>query len=96
MRVIGAGSKEMYARILRPVILPAVPMAMSMILLKEVIHPTSIFPLLLLATVGILIYVAIYLLLKENDYERKLFFEVLENITVRSKLLLKVAARRNE
>ena len=96
MRVIGAGSKEMYARILRPVILPSVPMAMSMILLKEVIHPSSIFPLLLLATVGILIYVAIYLLLKENDYERKLFFEVLENITVRSKLLLKVAARRNE
>jgi hypothetical protein len=54
------------------------------------------FLLLLLAMVGLLIYLAVYLLLKENDYERKLFIKVLETITVQARLRLKVAARRNE
>jgi hypothetical protein len=71
-------------------------MGIGMILLREVLPAPSMFLLLLLATAGLLIYLAVYLLLKENDYERKLFIKVLETITVQARLRLKVAARRNE
>jgi O-antigen/teichoic acid export membrane protein len=96
MRMIGVGIKEMYAKVLQPAILPSIPMGIGMILLREVLPAPSMFLLLLLAMVGLLIYLAVYLLLKENDYERKLFIKVLETITVQARLRLKVAARRNE
>jgi len=95
MRVIGVSIKEMYVKVLQPAILPSIPMGISMILLREVISTASIFLILLHATVGLLIYLAGYLLMKENDYERKLFFKILENITVRAKSCLKMAARRS-
>jgi peptidoglycan biosynthesis protein MviN/MurJ (putative lipid II flippase) len=95
MRTIGVGVKEIYARVLQPAILPSIPMGVSMILLKEIIPPSSIFVIVLAAPVGLLMYLAGYLLLKENDYERKLFFKILEHITVRAKSHLKIATRRN-
>lgn len=95
MRMIGVGLKEMYAKVLQPAILPSIPMGISMFLLREAISPSSIFFILLLATIGLLIYLAGYLLLQENDYERKLFLKILENITVRAKSHLKIATRRS-
>ena len=95
MRMIGVGMKEMYTKVLQPAILPSIPMGICMILLREVFSPSSIFLILLLATVGLLIYLAGYLLLKENDYERKLFFKILENITIRAKSHLRIATRRS-
>ncbi len=95
MRMIGVGMKEMYIKVLQPAILPSIPMGICMILLREVFSPSSIFLILLLATVGLLIYLAGYLLLQENDYERKLFFKILENITIRAKSRLKIATRRS-
>ena len=94
MRVIGVSIKEMYTKVLQPAILPSIPMGISLILLREVISASSIFFILLLAAVGSLIYLAGYLLLKENDYERKLFLKIVDNITVRAKSRL-IATRRN-
>jgi O-antigen/teichoic acid export membrane protein len=94
MRVIGVSIKEMYTKVLQPAILPSIPMWISLILLREVISASSIFFILLLAAVGSLIYLAGYLLLKENDYERKLFLKIVDNITVRTKSRL-IATRRN-
>ena len=95
MRVIGVGMKEMYAKVLQPALLPSIPMGISMILLREVISTPSISFLFLLAPLGLLIYLAGYLLLEENDYERKLLFKILEHIAVRAKSHWKIAARRN-
>jgi O-antigen/teichoic acid export membrane protein len=95
LRVIGVSIKEMYVKVLQPAILPSIPMGISMIILREVISASSLFLVLLLAPVGLLIYLAGYLLMKENDYERKLFFKILENITVRAKSCLKLATRRS-
>ena len=95
MRTIGVGVKEMYARVLLPALLPSIPMAVGMIVLKGAIPPSSIFAIFLPAMVGLLIYLAGYLLLKENDYERKLFLTILEHITVTAKSHLKIATKRN-
>jgi O-antigen/teichoic acid export membrane protein len=95
MRIIGVGLRDMYAKVLQPAILPSIPMGISLILLREAISASSIFHILLLATVGLLIYLTGYLLLKENDYERKLFIKILDNITMRAKSRLKIAAKRN-
>jgi O-antigen/teichoic acid export membrane protein len=96
MRMIGVGGKEMYLKVLQPALLPCIPMGLGMILLKGVIPPTSIFVIVLPTAAGLFIYLAVYLLLKENDYEKKLFFQFLENVTISAKSYLKIAARRNE
>jgi len=96
MRTIGVGGKEMYTRVLRPVLLPSIPTGVAMILMREIIQPSSILPILFLAAVGFLIYLAVYLLLKENDYERKLFFAILKDFSVRARSHSNIAARRNE
>ena len=95
MRTIGVGVKEMYARVLLPALLPSIPMGVGMIVLKAAIPPSSIFAILLPAMVGPLIYLVGYLLLKENDYERKLFLTILEHLTVTAKSHLKIATKRN-
>lgn len=96
MRVIGVGIKEMYAKVLRPAIWPSIPMAIGMILLREVFSASSILLILLIAAIGSLIYLTMYLRIKENDYERKLFLKIIENITSRAKSRLNLAARRNQ
>jgi O-antigen/teichoic acid export membrane protein len=96
MRVIGVNIKEIFTRVLQPAILPAIPMALIMIALTQVLSPYSVFFLLLIAAIGSLIYVTGYLLLKENDYERRLFFKIVENISARAKSGLDLVARRNQ
>jgi hypothetical protein len=96
MRVMGVDVMALYTRVLQPAILPAIPMGIIMLLLTKVLAVYSLFILLLIAGVGSLTYVAGYLLLKENDYERKLFISIVENITVLAKSRLNIAAKRNE
>jgi O-antigen/teichoic acid export membrane protein len=96
MRVIGVDVMELYTSVLQPAILPAIPMGIIMLLLMKVLAVNSLFILLLIAGVGSLTYVAGYLLLKENDYERKVFMSIVENITILAKSRLNIAAKRNE
>ena len=95
MRMIGVSLHEMFTKVLRPAILPCIPMVVSLFLLRKAFAEPPILLVMLFAAVGILIYLAGYLLLKENDYERKLFVQVLEILTARAKSHLKIATRRN-
>jgi O-antigen/teichoic acid export membrane protein len=96
MRVIGVDVMELYTRVLQPAILPAIPMGILMLILMNVLSAYSLFILLLIAGVGSLTYVVCYLLLKENEYERKLFMSTVKIITIVAKSRLKIVEKRNE
>jgi O-antigen/teichoic acid export membrane protein len=96
MRVIGVSLVELYTRVLQPTILPAIPMVIVIFLLMNVLPTGSLLFLALIAGAGSLTFVAAYLVLKENDYERKLFLSIVENISNIARSRLNIAAKRNE
>jgi O-antigen/teichoic acid export membrane protein len=94
MRVIGVSGQDMVTKILGPVLLPAVPMSLLMLLLKQIIDPASLLGLLLVAGIGVLPYPASYLLLKANEFERNIFRENLAKVIHQAWLHLKHAQKR--
>jgi O-antigen/teichoic acid export membrane protein len=73
MRVIGVSISEMVTKVLWPALLPAVPMAITMLALREIFKPVSIILLLLVAGIGVLPYPVGYLLMSANGVEREIF-----------------------
>ena len=61
MRVIGARISEVFKQILSPVLLPAVPMVSVLYVLRNVIDPSSLPLVLVIAGLGVLVYVVSYL-----------------------------------
>lgn len=72
MRVIGVSTQEMVARVLLPALLPAVPVTFILIALREIVRPSSLISLLLLAAAGSSLYLAGYLSMSANQFEREL------------------------
>lgn len=93
MRVIGVGVREMYAKVLLPSLLPIIPMSIVMIVLQEVLRPTSILLILLVAAVGPVIYLAGYIGLRANEFERGIFRNALTEILSRVRSLTKAFER---
>jgi O-antigen/teichoic acid export membrane protein len=69
-RMIGVRFQEVIVHILLPAFLPVVPAGIGMYLLRDVVKPTSIILILLLGATGLLIYLAIYLCMRANEFER--------------------------
>jgi O-antigen/teichoic acid export membrane protein len=89
MRIIGVSGQDMFTQILWPALLPALPMSIVMLALREILQPISIFSLLLVAGIGILPYPASYLLMKANEHERTIFFKNMGRIIHQMRLYLK-------
>jgi len=89
MRVIGTSARDMYTKVLIPSLLPIIPMALMMIILREILQPASLIMILMVAAVGPLVYFAVYLYLGANEFERgvvrKLTKDIMSRIGFRAK-----------
>ena len=93
MRVIGVSVQEMYAKVLLPSLLPVIPMGIAMIVLQEIIKPASLLLMLVVAAVAAVIYLAAYISLGANEFERGIVRNVLMEILSRLRSLSKVSER---
>jgi O-antigen/teichoic acid export membrane protein len=89
MRVIGVRAADMYHQVLRPALVPAVPMGIVVYILRDVTHPSSIIVLLLVAAAGPPVYLAVYLGMGANELERDVCRSALASAVHRAKLRLK-------
>jgi O-antigen/teichoic acid export membrane protein len=96
MRVIGVSAREMYTNVLRPALFPSIPMCMVTIVLREVTRPSSFLLIAIIAAIGSLSYLAIYLFTRGNEYERDLIHRILINIVNQAKLYLKLPEWSNK
>lgn len=89
MRVIGTSVQDMYTKVLLPTLLPAIPMSIILIVLREIIQPSSLIMILLVGAVGPLVYFSVYLNMEANEFEigilRKALTDVLTRAGFRSK-----------
>jgi O-antigen/teichoic acid export membrane protein len=71
LRVIGISLREALTEIWLPSLLPAIPTVLILLLMREMIQPTSLLLVGLEAAIGLLVYVLGYLSLDANHIERK-------------------------
>lgn len=90
MRVIGASARDMYTRVLWPSLFPILPMGVILTLLSKALDPTSLIMLMLVAGIGSLVYLCVYLCMRANEFERdvvrKLTGQILSRIGFPTKL----------
>ena len=84
MRVIGASVRDMYTKVLWPTLLPIVPMSLLLIVLREIIKPSSLAVILLVAAVSPLVYFALYLRMGANEFERGIMHKIFTDILARA------------
>ena len=83
MRVIGTSARDMCAKVLWPSLLPIIPMGIIMIVLRETLEPASLLMLLIVAAVGALVYLPVYLRIGGNEFERGVVNKIIEKIMSR-------------
>jgi len=93
MREIGVGGQEMYARVLLPSLLPIFPMIIIMLVIRGIVQPISLLPILLVAAVGPIIYLAGYLGLEANEFERSICRNAWAELISRVRSLTKASER---
>jgi O-antigen/teichoic acid export membrane protein len=93
MRVIGVPVKDIYLKVLHPTLLPVIPMMLVMAALREWIHPVSFVWIIVIATLGSMVYLAIYLLMGGNDFEKKILRKVYLQIITLGKSHSKASER---
>jgi O-antigen/teichoic acid export membrane protein len=89
MRVIEVNVQEMASSVIVPAVLPAIPMIIALLVLREIIEPASLVTLSLVAGIGVLPYPVGYLLMSANEFERNLFRKNMGKIIRRVKLNFK-------
>ena len=93
MRVIGTSAKDMYTKVLWPTLLPLLPMSIVMIVLREVIHPSSLLIILLVGAVGPLVYLPAYLRMGSTEFERGIMHKVFTYVLYRTRFRSKASER---
>jgi O-antigen/teichoic acid export membrane protein len=93
MRVIGTSVKDMYAKVLWPTLLPLIPMSILLIILREIFRPSSLIMILALGAVGPLVYLAVYLRIGANEFEREIAHKIFTEILFRTGLRFKASER---
>jgi hypothetical protein len=83
MRVIGTSARDMYTKVLQPSLLPLIPMGIIMIVLRETLEPASLIMILIVAAVGTLVYISVYLRIGANEFERGVVHKITEKIMSR-------------
>lgn len=89
MRVIGTSARDMYTKVLWPSLLPVIPMGMIMIVLRKALDPASLIMIFIVAAVGLLIYLSVYLCIEANEFERGVTHKIAEKIMSRIGFRLK-------
>jgi hypothetical protein len=80
MREIGVGLKEALSDMILPALLPALPMSAVLYALREVLRPDHLLSILLVAGIGLLVYLAGYLSMRATTMEREFGRELAVNL----------------
>jgi O-antigen/teichoic acid export membrane protein len=72
MRVIGITARDVLFKVLHPTLLPVIPMVIVMAGLREWIHPESFLWIFVIAAAGSLVYLAVYLRMGGNEFEKEI------------------------
>ena len=83
MRVIGTSARDMYTKVLQPSLLPLIPMCIIMIVLRNTLEPASLIMILIVAAVGTLVYISVYLRVGANEFERGVVYKITKKIMSR-------------
>jgi O-antigen/teichoic acid export membrane protein len=73
MRTIGVSITELLKEICLPALLPVVPMAVVLYILQHAIEPSSLYSIMVVAGIGLLVYVIGYLNWGASEVERQTF-----------------------
>jgi len=71
MRVIGIPARDIYYKVLHPTLLPVIPMIIVMITLREWLHPVSFLWIIVIAALGSLVYLVVFLFMGGNEFEKE-------------------------
>jgi O-antigen/teichoic acid export membrane protein len=85
MRVIGVPVRDLYFKVLHPTLLPIIPMILVMVALREWLHPESLLWIGVIAAAGSLVYLAVYLLMHGNEFEKEVLRKLYQQIISRGK-----------
>ena len=85
IRMIGVPLGEVLKKVIMPALIPLVPAALGIYLLGQMLALTSILPILLVGAGGSLIYLAVYLRMEANEFERAILRNVWIQVVHRAK-----------
>jgi O-antigen/teichoic acid export membrane protein len=80
MRVVGTSARDMYTRVMWPSLLPIVPTAIVLIVLRETLDPASLIMILVVAAAGSVVYLSVYLCMGANEFERGVVHKIAKKI----------------
>jgi O-antigen/teichoic acid export membrane protein len=93
IRVIGVPVRDVYFKVLNPTLFPAIPMILAMIALREWLHPVSFLWIVLIAAAGSLVYLAVYLLMHGNEFEKEILRKLYQQAIAFGKSRVKTSER---
>jgi O-antigen/teichoic acid export membrane protein len=73
MRVIGVSAAEALKEIFIPALLPAIPVAILLYALQQVVEPSSLLSIMVVAASGVLVYMLGYLSVGASQVERQIY-----------------------
>jgi O-antigen/teichoic acid export membrane protein len=73
MRVIGVSAAEAFKEIFLPALLPAIPLAILLYVLQQVIEPSSLLSIMVIAGSGVLVYMLGYFSVGASQVERQTY-----------------------
>ena len=79
MRVLDVSATEVLVDIIRPALLPVIPMAIMLYLLQEVFEPNSLLVIVGLGGIGVLVYIVGYLSMGAAQVERQVYRSLVFN-----------------
>lgn len=94
IRVIDVPLRKIFSQVLLPALIPVIPASIGMYFLSTALQLTSILSILLVGATGLLIYLAVYLGMGSNDFERGVLRNILMEIVDRARLYSKAIERR--
>jgi len=93
IRMIRVPLREVIRQVILPTLIPVVPAGVGIYILSRTLALTSILPILLVGAVGSLIYLAVYLAMEANEFERALLRNVWMELARRAKSYSKAFQR---
>ena len=85
IRMIRIPLGEVLRQVILPALIPVIPAGVGVYILSQLLPLTSILPILLVGAGGSLIYLAVYLQMKANEFERAILHNVCIEIARRAK-----------
>jgi O-antigen/teichoic acid export membrane protein len=81
-RTLGVSARTLFAEVVVPTLLPAASLALVLLLLQHAIAPASFIAIAIEATIGGLVYVAVYLAMGPSELEREICHTMMASLSL--------------